>query len=770
MVYEFVVYDPVMYDSMVYESVYVDDIIITSNNNGTIDNIICQLGSAFALKDLGPLNYFLGIEIVSHVSDILLSQKKYILELLQSAGLSNCNLVSSPMVTLSSPSLDDSTAFSNPVKYRQVVGYLQYVTISRPAIAFAVNKVCQYKHALTENHWTAVKRILRYLHGTVEHGMLIRRSSGSTLQVFTDVLWKEAEYKALADTIAELTWLQAFLNELGIHSSSTPILWCDNLGATYLLANPIFHARAKHVEIDYHFAVWTITSDEWRLPSLVRPRSSHIGANADGFSSVHGGFGYGVRNEEGRTILEFAAAHDLVVANLFFKNRGAHLITFHSRVHDTQIDYMLVRKGDLRLCKYYKVFPAEVCFSQHRLLALDIHIKRRPRLTERAVKPESCGKTSTVKRRRLSELEKAAKETLGVVAGTLRTRIGRKKSWWISDEVQDKVKVKQTWFKELISMRGEDEANRSAAEEKYKEAKRGAKKAVARAKEKAYKDLYKRLDSKEGENDIYNIAKAKDKRKRDLGIVRFIKDRDGKSIVNEDALGEDGRSISLISSMDKGVPESKKWIVLKMGRNKAVGPDEILIKAWRCLRGEGVRWLTTLFNKTFLRAKIPNEWRLNDIVLVSEMPQGLNERLENKSDWNEEEEIHIGEHILEPKESFRYLGFVMHKSKRIEDDVTHRIQVDWLKVAIRPAMMYGSECWPLTKVQAYRMKVAEMRMLRWTCGKTLFDMIPNGVFRTNLQVVTIVNKMRERRLRWFGHVKRRPQSALVRRVESLTVD
>ncbi|GJY91548.1 hypothetical protein Tco_0506744 [Tanacetum coccineum] len=63
-----------------------------------------------------------------------------------------------------------------------------------------------------------------------------------------------------------------------------------------------------------------------------------------------------------------------------------------------------------------------------------------------------------------------------------------------------------------------------------------------------------------------------------------------------------------------------------------------------------------------------------------------------------------------------------------------------------------------------------MRMLWWTCDKTILDMIPNGAFRRNLQVATIVNKMREGRLRWFGYVKRRSQSALVRKVESITVE
>ncbi|GJR38233.1 ataxia telangiectasia mutated family protein [Tanacetum coccineum] len=210
----------------------------------------------------------------------------------------------------------------------------------------------------------------------------------------------------------------------------------------------------------------------------------------------------------------------------------------------------------------------------------------------------------------------------------------------------------------------------------------------------------------------------------------------------------------------------------------------------------------------------------DDIALISESVEGLNTRLENwraalednglrvgrekteclKCDFskveiahNEEVDIHIRDNILQPKESFRYLGSMLHKSGRIDEDVSYRIKAAWMKmrvatgvlcdrkvplklngkfyrVAIRPALLYGSECWPITKALANRMEVAELRMLRWTYGRTLSDMIPNGVYRAELEVENIINKMREGRLRWFGHVRRRPQSAPVRRVEALVVD
>jgi len=208
--------------------------------------------------------------------------------------------VPSPITTSANLHLGDSPSFDDPVRYRQLVGALQYVTLSRPDITFAVNKVCQFMHSPTENHWSAVKRILRYLQGTSSLGLRIQCASDTRLHAYTDatfhdvnaysdadwagcpddrrstggyaiylgsnlVSWSarkqrtvslsstESEYKALADTVAELTWLQDLLGELRVSLKTAPTLWCDNLGATYLSANPVFHARTKHVEVDFHF-------------------------------------------------------------------------------------------------------------------------------------------------------------------------------------------------------------------------------------------------------------------------------------------------------------------------------------------------------------------------------------------------------------------------------------------------------------------------------------------------------------------------------------
>ncbi|GJV34735.1 hypothetical protein Tco_1395135 [Tanacetum coccineum] len=137
----------------------------------------------------------------------------------------------------------------------------------------------------------------------------------------------------------------------------------------------------------------------------------------------------------------------------------------------------------------------------------------------------------------------------------------------------------------------------------------------------------------------------------------------------------------------------------------------------------------------------------DDIVLVTESANGLNMRLKS---WRKALEDN-GLRIFQSKESFRYLGSVIHRSGRIDDDITH-------------------QCWPIMKAQANRMEVEELRMLRLTCGKTMLDMIPNRVFRAELEVESIIHKMRKGRMGWFGHVKRRPQTAPVKTVKSFFVD
>ncbi|XP_071694363.1 uncharacterized protein [Rutidosis leptorrhynchoides] len=104
--------------------------------------------------------------------------------------------------------------------------------------------------------------------------------------------------------------------------------------------------------------------------------NGNIGTNVEGYVGVYGGFGYGVRNEEGLSIIEFSVAHDLVVANSFFKKMDAQLATFHSGGHSTQIDFLLLRKEDLRTCGDCKVLTDLTCSSQHRFLAMDLVLQR----------------------------------------------------------------------------------------------------------------------------------------------------------------------------------------------------------------------------------------------------------------------------------------------------------------------------------------------------------------------------------------------------------
>jgi hypothetical protein len=174
--------------TVLYLLLYVDDIIITGNAPIAITELITNLGSVFELKDLGPLKYFLGLQIDYKPSGFFVHQSKYAMDVLSRQNMSTCKPCSSPFVSSSKLSSDLADFLSDPTPYRSLVGALQYLTFTRPNLSFAVNSLCQYMQSHTSAHLVAAKRVLRYVRGTISHGLLFQPGP-MHLTVFTDADW-----------------------------------------------------------------------------------------------------------------------------------------------------------------------------------------------------------------------------------------------------------------------------------------------------------------------------------------------------------------------------------------------------------------------------------------------------------------------------------------------------------------------------------------------------------------------------------------------------
>ena len=149
--------------AMIYLLVYVDDILLTESNSVVLHKLISLLQYEFKPRDLGSVHLFLGIKVKFIVMGILLTQHKYALDIIQRAGMTCCKPVDTPLSTSSKLGFVPSTLYFDPTRYRQIVRALQYLTFTRPDICYAINKICQFMHAPTEDHWSVVKRIMRYL-------------------------------------------------------------------------------------------------------------------------------------------------------------------------------------------------------------------------------------------------------------------------------------------------------------------------------------------------------------------------------------------------------------------------------------------------------------------------------------------------------------------------------------------------------------------------------------------------------------------------------
>ena len=272
-----------------YLLLYVDDIVLTASSPSLLSRVIASLQQEFAMKDLGVLHHFLGVTVEPRPTGLLLHQRQYTLDILERAGMTNCKPCSTPVDTQGKLSEAVGTTVADPTAYRSLAGALQYLTFTRPDITYAVQQICLHMHDPREPHLTALKRLLRYLRGTVDYGLLLQRSSSTELVVYTDADWAgcpdtrrstsgyavflggnlvswsskrqpvvsrssaEAEYRAVANGVAEASWLRQLLAELHSPLSRSTLVYCDNVSAVYLSTNPVQHQRTKHVEIDLHF-------------------------------------------------------------------------------------------------------------------------------------------------------------------------------------------------------------------------------------------------------------------------------------------------------------------------------------------------------------------------------------------------------------------------------------------------------------------------------------------------------------------------------------
>ncbi|GJU86197.1 ribonuclease H-like domain-containing protein [Tanacetum coccineum] len=254
-----------------YLLLYVDDIVLTASSERLLQQIISSLLREFAMTDLGALNYFLGIFVRRYSSGMFLSQRKYAGEILERAGMVNCNPSRTPVDTESKLGGDGDS------------------------------QVCLYMHDPREPHFSTLKRILRYVRGTLDYGLQLFSASTTDLVAFSDADWAgcpttrhstsgycvflgnnllswsskhqptlshssaEAEYHGVANAVAETCWLRNLLRELHTPLSSATLVYCDNVSAVYLSCNPVQHQRTKHIEIDIHFVRDLVAAGQVRV-------------------------------------------------------------------------------------------------------------------------------------------------------------------------------------------------------------------------------------------------------------------------------------------------------------------------------------------------------------------------------------------------------------------------------------------------------------------------------------------------------------------------
>jgi len=231
----------------------------------------------------------LGIEVAQSKDGVVISQRKYVLDILQEIDMINYRPIDSPMNPNQKLTTEEGKLFSNLERYKRLVGKLIYLTITRLGLSFAVGVVSQFMQTPCLGHWNAIIRILRYLKKAPGQGLLYEDKGNVQIFGYCDadwagspidrrsirgycvflggnfIYWKskkqnvvaqsttEVEYQAMASLMCELIWVKQFLQQLNFCEIQTMKMYCDNQTALHIASNLVFHERTKHIKIDCHF-------------------------------------------------------------------------------------------------------------------------------------------------------------------------------------------------------------------------------------------------------------------------------------------------------------------------------------------------------------------------------------------------------------------------------------------------------------------------------------------------------------------------------------